>query len=176
MDLDKLLASLQAAGAPSAGGPLLETDIFVPPDSDDPDVDKDAARRILASFVHWLVRYDRIAPDVGVDRGTTLKSIASRPGADVIEALGDRLLGSDVEAAWKAFATEYLAPVEGGLGDDYFKLFVEAPGRRTLRDAWPGRLPRRSRQRGAPTACGSDRRVATGATGRLSARSDARRG
>jgi hypothetical protein len=140
MDLDKLLASLTAAaGAPAADAPLISVATYVPPTSKKPAADRDAARRMLAAFGQWLVTYDRIAPGAPAERRAALTSLTSRPGEteNVIEELGDSLLRSDVDPAWMGFASAYLAPGPGHLGDDYFKLFVEAPGGRSLRDAHP---------------------------------------
>jgi hypothetical protein len=141
MDLDKLLAALQAAaGTPPADAPLIATDLYVPENSDDPTADRDAARRMVAAFAFWLVAHDKVAADAPPERAAILSSIASRPdeSARIVEELGDRLLPSDVHAAWQGFAAEYLAP-GGVLGDDYWKLFVEEPGKRTMRDAHPTR-------------------------------------
>jgi hypothetical protein len=142
MDLDKILGALRdATGQPAADAPLITTDSFVPEDSDALQADADASRRMLAAFAYWLVAYDRIAADAPSERVAILSSIASRPeeSAKAVGELGDRLLPSDVHAEWKGFATGYLAPVEASLGDDYFKMFVEEPGRRSMRDAHPTR-------------------------------------
>ena len=141
MDFEKLLAALQEAARTPADAPLIATDHYVAGNSDDPAGDRDAARRFVAAFAFWLVTHGKVAADVPRDRAAILSSIASRPdqSARVIEELGDRLLPSDVHAGWKGFVAEYLAPREGGLADDYWKLFVEAPGKRTMRDVHPTR-------------------------------------
>jgi hypothetical protein len=95
---------------------------------------------MLAGFAFWLVAYDNVAADAPPERAAILSGITSRPdeSATIVQELGDRLLPSDVHPAYKGFAAAYLAP-SGGLGDDYWKLFVEEPGKRTMRDAYPTR-------------------------------------
>ncbi len=140
MDLDTLLASLKAtAGDPATDAPLVDVASHVAPSSKQPVADRDAARRMLAAFVHWLVTYDRIAPDAPAARRHALTRIARRPDETekIVEELGDSLYRADIDPAWMDFAAAYLAPGEGHLGDDYFRQFVEEPGGRSLRDAQP---------------------------------------
>jgi hypothetical protein len=143
MDLDELIASLQAAaGAPASDALLISIDAFVPPKSDDPAADRDAARRMVAAFAYWLVKYDHVAPDVAPERAATLANVVSRPeqAVEIMEESGDLLLGSDVQTEWRELAWAYLNPVgDGWLGEDYFRLFVEATGGRSMRDAVPTR-------------------------------------
>lgn len=142
MHLDKLLASLKAdADAPVPDAPLISTASYVPPNSKTPGADRDAARRMLAALGHWLATYHRIAPAVAAERRAVLASFTTRPNEPekVLEELGDCFRGSDIDPAWMSFVLAYLALGPGNLGDDYFKLFVEAPGGRSLRDAHPTR-------------------------------------
>jgi hypothetical protein len=141
MNLDELLKALAAAAVPDPDAPLITTGAFVPPDSDDFEADCEASRRVVAAFAYWLIRNEKLAPSIPEERAAALAKIASAPeecGGALLQ-LGDRLLSSDVETAWRGFTREYVAPVEGGLGDDYFKLFVEARKRRTLRETLPSR-------------------------------------
>ncbi|MEZ4309768.1 MAG: hypothetical protein R3F14_17160 [Polyangiaceae bacterium] len=137
MDLKKLMAALQAS---ASNAPLLSTSTYVPPTSDAPDEDRDAARRMIAAFVHWLARGGHTSDAGSPARKAILDSILARPDQPekVIEELGDNVYSTDVAQDQRDFATGYLAPFgEGNLGDDYFKLFVEATGGRTMRDARP---------------------------------------
>ncbi len=140
MDLDKLLAALQhAADAVAPDAPLVTCALYVPPASAHDGPDLDAARRMLAAFVHWLLAHDRLARDAAAARSASMRSLqgTANGSEQVMHALGDALFAQDVEPAFQTFARAYLAPGPGHLGDDYFKLFVEARGGRSLRDARP---------------------------------------
>src|SRR5687768_6401106 len=76
MDLDKMLAEMQAAaGTVSLLDGLITTDLYVPVDSDNPAADRGAARQMVAAFAFWLVEYERVAPDVPPARAAILSSI-----------------------------------------------------------------------------------------------------
>lgn len=140
MNLDALLAMLStAAGQPDAGAPLSAVAHYVPPTSARPVADRNAARRLLAAFGHWLVAHGHIAPDAPGGRRAALASLAlpaAKPEQAIVD-LGDHLLAADIAPGWTGFAAAYLAPGPGRLGDDYFRCFVEVPGARSLRDARP---------------------------------------
>lgn len=141
MDLDKLLASLQNAVITELGSPMIAADNFVPQNSKDPEADTEAARRMIAAFLYWLAWSDRVAAEAAPERAVGIRStLTSRPEqltTILKERLDDKILQADVRTEWTAFASAYLSPIEGGLGDDYFKIFVESGGLRSLREAFP---------------------------------------
>ena len=140
MHLDALLDVLiTTAGPLDAGAPLITVARYVPPTSARPAADRNAARRMLAAFGHWMLAYGRIASGAPAGRRAALASLAlpdTRPEQAVL-ALGDALARADIDAGWTPFATAFLEPGPGRLGDDYFRRFVEVPGARSLRDARP---------------------------------------
>ena len=127
MDLDKLLASLQAtADEALSASPLIAVANYLPPKGRPGKKAEAGSRRLVAAFLLWLASREWLSAEASGKLTHTGFVLSLESATQALQGtFSDALHLHDIAADVQPFCRHYLAPAPGGFADDFHNLFVE---------------------------------------------------